>query len=117
MLIQEIIKIQIVFLWKGKESKRRINWVSRTIVCKSKSDRGLGIKHCESFSLDLLNKWAWKIIDKHDSPWFQLLSFKYGNTKALMLDPNIHSTTRNSSIWWHDLRSIMTVRGIVDSWF
>lgn len=112
-----LIKIQKTFIWKGEETKRQINGVSWSTMCKSKVGWGLSLKYCEIFNVALLNKWAWKIVDKQDSWWFQLLSFKYGYIKGLLLDSARVFAARNSSIWWRDLRGIVTPFVPEESWF
>lgn len=42
VVIQDIIKIQLDFLWDGDENHKRINWVAWSLICKSKADEGLG---------------------------------------------------------------------------
>lgn len=74
-VIQDIIKLQIVFLWGGGELKKKINWVSWSSICKPKKHGGLGVKDCVKLNLELLSKWKWKVLSKPDSFWFMILAF------------------------------------------
>lgn len=57
-------------------------------VCNSNSNGGLGIKHCKLFNVRLLIKWAWKILNDHNSLWFSIFLFIYGDIKSMVLDPH-----------------------------
>lgn len=62
IIIQDIIKIQRDFLLHREENKKKVNWVSWKIICKSKHERILGVKDCETFNKALLSNWDWKVV-------------------------------------------------------
>lgn len=57
--------LQIPFLSKGEEGRRKISWVSWKKVCCKKSRGGLAIKGIGTFNDALLAKWRWALfLDK-----------------------------------------------------
>lgn len=59
--------------------KRKVAWVNWEIVCRSKELGGLGVKNLGLFNVALLLKWAWRILDRCDGLWSQVLASKYGD--------------------------------------
>lgn len=58
-VINRIIQLQRNFLLggRGSEECRKICWVKLDVVCKNRSEGGLGIKSIRDFNLTLLGKW------------------------------------------------------------
>lgn len=71
------------------------------------ADGGFGLKHYGTFNAALLSNWIWKIMDKHDLPWVNILYFKYGDIKRNMLETSVPMSW-HSSLWWRDIRDIVT---------
>lgn len=56
-IIQEIINIQSIFLWHGKEDKQCINWIKWSNIFKPKDEGDLWVRNILTFNKVLLLKW------------------------------------------------------------
>ena len=61
-IVNELIKIQRMFLWGGCSEQHKTCWVSWKQVCLPKNKGGLGVKDLELFNISLLNKWKWRCL-------------------------------------------------------
>jgi hypothetical protein len=104
--LKKIIRIQREFLWGGLKGGRKISWVSWKEVCKPRCQGGLGVRDVGKANLSLLIKWRWRILQKGNALWKDILVAKYGHsvrTKVHWIGSESHY--RESS-WWKDLCSI-----------
>lgn len=116
-VLQEIIRIQRDFLWGGVVEKRNMVWISWLIMCKLKSQGGLGIKHCDMFNISLLCKWKWRILNEPNSIWSGLFLLRYEdiNTKILGVDRKVPN--KFDSLWWRDLDLVGPIENEDSNWF
>jgi hypothetical protein len=115
VVLKEIIRIQREFLWGGIKGGRKINWVSWKEVCKPRSQGGLGVREVGKANLSLLIKWRWRLLEKGDALWKEVLVAKYGaqvRTKTHWVGSEVYS---RASLWWKDIRRIDIKDG--ESWF
>lgn len=97
VVVKEIIRLQLSFLWGGEERIRKINWISWK-VCLSKEEFCFGFKNCELFNLALMCKWFWRILKEKKSLRHEMLVYMYGDIFA-----QVSGSHKNHSIWWRDL--------------
>src|SRR4051812_22576608 len=79
MVVKEISIMQINFLWEGVGDRKRVHWVIWKSACLPLEKGDLGIKNIGDFNLALLNKWRWKILNRSNALWFNLLKVRYSN--------------------------------------
>lgn len=65
------------FWWGQKESKRKMAWISWDKLYQRKSDGGMGFKNLKAFSLALLAKQGWRIVQNPSSLIQKVLKVKY----------------------------------------
>jgi hypothetical protein len=107
---KKVIKIQRQFLWGGVRGGCKISWVKWEVVCKSKSQGGLGVRDVRLVNLSLLAKWRWRLLQPGMPLWKEILVAKYGNH---IVDHVVWSNRRipgSSSSWW---KEICTLEGVV----
>jgi hypothetical protein len=81
----------------------------------AKKSRGPWGEGCGQGELSLLIKWRWKLIQKDEAVWKDVLVAKYGpNVRHNVHWIGDHIPTR-SSCWWKDLCRVDLVDGV--SWF
>lgn len=105
-IIKEIIMLQRVFLWGGAEDRNIIFWISWSKVCFQKEEGGLGVKYSGRFSLALLNKWKWIILNDQPCVLADFLSCMHDNIKLSMLDPFLVNANKKYSFWWKEMCSL-----------
>lgn len=86
-------------------------------MCNSKSNGAFGIKHCEAFNCTLLSKWGWNIVSGSIATLIEVLRFKYGDTKAKIMDPYLNYIISKMSLWWHDCWVALAPCGSEVKWF
>lgn len=61
------------------------------------------MKDIEVLNLALMNNWKWRIMNKKDVVWFNILKSRYDNPvlKVIIGDNNV--LFQRDSIWWRDL--------------
>jgi hypothetical protein len=59
---KKVVKIQRQFLWGGVRGGNKISWVKWAVVCKEKSQGGLGVRDVRLVNLSLLSKWRWRLL-------------------------------------------------------
>ncbi|CAJ2634610.1 unnamed protein product [Trifolium pratense] len=102
-VIKELVCIQRQFLWSGGLDSNKMCWVSWDQICQPKENGGLGIKNLELFNSSLLCKWKWRCLNDTESPWYDLLRFRYGSLVANFLYGEGRDNLKHASIWWRDL--------------
>jgi hypothetical protein len=113
---KKLIGIQRSFLWGGVNRGRKINWVKWEVVCKPKSEGGLGVKDVRLMNVSLLAKWRWRILLNEQSLWREVIAERYGVELVNRPDWEGINFPSNSSNWWKDLRDIDSVENITN-WF
>lgn len=104
-IIQDIMKLQCIFLWGGDDESRKINWVSWSILCTTKKGVVLGVKYFERFNIALLRKWNWRILNEKDVIWSELIAYMYGDINDKILDAIEPNNGIRDLLWWKDVRS------------
>ncbi|KAK2436747.1 hypothetical protein QL285_021719 [Trifolium repens] len=79
VVLKQIIRIQREFLWGGPSGGRKISWVSWKEVCKPKNQGGLGVRDVGKVNLSLLIKWRWRLLQRGNALWKDILVAKYGS--------------------------------------
>jgi hypothetical protein len=103
-VIKEIIGIQRSFLWNGVKDSSKVAWVKWDVVCKSRKEGGLGVRHVKFFNWALMGKWMWRALHSPNMPWVKILAAKYGDLRAFI---HSESVDQKSSLWWKDLVDIL----------
>ena len=67
-------------------------------MCKTKEERGLGVKNISMFNRALLAKWNWRLRSEEKGKWKEILVSKYYSGAAR----NQNYGNRHSW-WWIDL--------------
>jgi hypothetical protein len=115
VVLKKIIRIQREFLWGGVRGGRKINWVSWKEVCKPRGQGGLGVKDVGKVNLSLHIKWRWRLLQKENALWKDLLVARYGPDARLKVHWIGSNVANRSLSWWKDLCGIDVRDG--SSWF
>lgn len=99
---KDIDKIRQQFLWGGSEAKSKIHWLKWDLVCRAKDMGWLSVKSIQEFSLALLSKWKWRILEDKNSLCKRVPKARYGGIEHQVLTENLYSRKSTSS-WWQDL--------------
>ncbi|CAL2226100.1 unnamed protein product [Prunus armeniaca] len=108
----QLDKLNRDFLWGYTGDKTKLHLVNWDTVCQPKSCGGLGIKkktHCMNQAL--LAKTSWKIFQKDQGLWSQVLNGKYLKDQSLLATPNLKFLNCPST--W---RGILFGSQIVSKW-
>lgn len=65
------------FFWNGKDVERKLSMVAWNVVCKPKSQGGLGIRSFELINKTLLAKLGWALAIGEERLWVKALKAKY----------------------------------------
>lgn len=76
-VLEEISAIYKNFLWSGKAVHFATNLVAWDLVCRPKTQGGLGIKDCCNWNLALMTTYTWHIASKWDSLWIKWVDHLY----------------------------------------
>ncbi|MCH90168.1 ribonuclease H protein, partial [Trifolium medium] len=78
---------------------------------------GLGIRDLHAVNLALLGKWRWRIIDRGQGIWRDILLARYG---ALFPSPHLGGRPNGftgESLWWKDVSLLGGVNASISYWF
>ncbi|MCH95123.1 LINE-1 reverse transcriptase like, partial [Trifolium medium] len=100
---KKIIRIQREFLWGGVKGGRKISWVNWKEVCKSRSLGGLGVRDVGNVNSSLLIKWRWRLLQKDNAIWKDVLVAKYGTCVQHKVHWQDSSIPARASCWWKDV--------------
>lgn len=75
--------------------ERKFHWCTWNTLCLPKDRGGLGFKRLRDMNLAMLSKLGWKILNRPDLLWVQIIMSKYG--------PLLQSRQKQntSAIWWY----------------
>ncbi|PNY11183.1 cysteine-rich receptor-like protein kinase [Trifolium pratense] len=95
---------------------KNICWVKWSVVCKEKSQGGLGVQDVRIVNFSLLSKWRWRLLQPGLPLWKAILVAKYGNHILHSVDLSNSRVSTSASNWWKD---ICALDKVVDSknWF
>ena len=65
------------FLWRTTETAKRIHWIRRQKVTRTKEEGGLGLQAAKGRNTALLAKLNWRLHIERDVLWAQVLWQKY----------------------------------------
>lgn len=91
-------------MWGSLGGNRKIAWVKWEVVCRSKSNGGLGVENLEWFNLALLGKWVLRFLSDCKSLWASVVESKYGDfrkSNESVKDRKVW--VKKWSSWWRDL--------------
>lgn len=97
-MLQEMVSIQINFLWSGLKEKRGMTWVSWKSVCKPKEEGGNGIKDIVLFNGAPQSKCLWRFNKKRDAIWVGILEERYGNIARRLILKDVPSAKSQESL-------------------
>jgi hypothetical protein len=106
VMLKKITRIQREFLWGGVRGGRKVCWVSWKEVCKPRCQGGLGVRDVAKANLSLLIKWRWRLLQKDNGLWKDILVAKYGVEACLMVHWCGSNVVNRASLWWKDLCGI-----------
>jgi hypothetical protein len=93
--------------------------VKWSVVCKEKSQGGLGVRDARIVNLSLLAKWRWRLLQPGLPLWKEVLIAKYGNHIVHHVDWSDRRIPVSSSCWWKDIcsldRVVASTNWLVDS--
>lgn len=117
-MVKRFIFIQSRFLWGGMEEKRKIHRVKWKDVNIHFEKGGLGVKNIVWFNVAPLNKWRWRILQGHNSLWFNVLKAHYRDLSSLVFyGGNDYKYSSTASLWGRDIlkfNSLFSCDPIVD---
>jgi hypothetical protein len=114
-VVKKIVRIQRDFLWGGLKGDTKICWVSWKEVCKPRSQGGLGVRDIGKVNISLLIKWRWRLIQKDNALWKEVLVAKYGSCIRHKVHWVGTPVENSASLWWKDACGIDIRDG--GSWF
>jgi hypothetical protein len=100
---KELIKIQRTFLWVGLTKTTKTCWVKWDVICRPKKEGGLGVRDLRLVNISLLSKWKWKLLDRENELWKDVVVAKYGRDVLGKKNLGEIDITRMGSTWWRDL--------------
>jgi hypothetical protein len=66
-------RIQLEFLWGGRNGRKRISWIKWNVVCLPKIKGGLGVRGVRVVNISLLAKWRWRLLFDDNVLWKELI--------------------------------------------
>jgi hypothetical protein len=76
--LNEIEKIQRVFIWGDTEDKKRAHMVRWEIMTKPKNCGEVGLRNLQSMNEACLMKMGWSLMNREHSLWGDVMTGKYG---------------------------------------
>jgi hypothetical protein len=76
------------------------------VVCKAKSNGGLGVRDINLVNQSLLAKWRWWLLTPGRFLWKDILVAKYGNHILSEVDWASHRTPSWASSWWKNIIAV-----------
>ncbi|KAJ9549873.1 hypothetical protein OSB04_022416 [Centaurea solstitialis] len=92
-VIKILESIRRRFFWGMKEDKQGIYWVAWKKILDCKDDGGLNIQSLKIKNLALLAKWHWRLINKEEALWKDVIAEFYGN------DVHKRPNQMGNSVW------------------
>ncbi|KAH7659449.1 RNA-directed DNA polymerase protein [Dioscorea alata] len=68
-VVHEVEKICRSFCWHGSGDCKRGGLIKWSVVCKSKSNGGLGVKPLQLWNLAAIAKHIWEIVQENETLW------------------------------------------------
>ena len=76
-LCEEISSLIARFWWSQQDNESKIHWIGWPKLTQSKAHGGLGFRDIHSFNIAMLSRQIWRLIQKQESLYAQLLKAKY----------------------------------------
>lgn len=103
--IRNLQSIMVRFWWGSGEGNKKVHWINKDFLYKSKLKGGLGLKDLHSFNIALLAKHGWRILENPNSLLARVLKAKYFPQDDLLTAP-IRS---NASFVWRSIHSALFI--------
>ncbi|KAF5470852.1 hypothetical protein F2P56_011340 [Juglans regia] len=72
------------YWWGQKNEERKVHWLSKKKMCKSKFVGGMGFKELETFNMAMLAKQAWRLLQNKESLFHKLYAARYFSNGDLL---------------------------------
>lgn len=102
-VVNRIENVQRDFLWRGGSSEKNFHLVDWASVCKPKLEGGLGIIPLKVMNRALLAEWLWRLGDRSQGLWRDILLAKYGDPRDGW---DFHYAPYKSSNIWKGITSV-----------
>ena len=94
------------FWWGDRGGQRKIHWNSWEILCKSKSEGGMGFKDLVRFNEAMLAKQIWRLHTEKETLLYKVFSTKYFPSGSIFEA----RSSRGSFAW----QSLLKVRHVIE---
>jgi hypothetical protein len=84
------------FFWEGVGNKRKYHMVDWATVCRPEEVGGLGILNTKVMNIVLMLKWVWKLYQKAEGLWADLIRAKYPGERDIFSNEILK---RGSQFW------------------
>lgn len=74
------------FLWGDTDQKRKIHLTGWDMICRPKSNGGLGINKSEDMNKAMLAKPCWRVVQGDQGLWCRIYNAKYLKRDSILLN-------------------------------
>ncbi|GJS59725.1 RNA-directed DNA polymerase, eukaryota, reverse transcriptase zinc-binding domain protein [Tanacetum coccineum] len=79
MVLKSLESLRASFFWGSSEDSKKLSWIKWSNTLSSHDKGGLGVGSLKAFNLSLLLKWRWRLMQKSNALWVQVVKFVHGD--------------------------------------
>ena len=114
---KRIVSLQWWFMWVIPKGDHKTPWVKWSVVCKPKSEGGLGLYDIWLVNLALPEKWRWHLIFGREALWGDIITTFYGGGSLFNHHGGCPLDLWSTSCWWIDVSLLESAFNEQREWF